>query len=179
MLTIAKIFSIIFVFMRTRIWNELGQIKCNQFYCIYLLARQKRRLNYFNMITLLFSTAGIMGWGVWKEVPFVACAIISSMQILKLLQVHIIPSDKEIEKLDSVSDFYFDYCNSMEQLWYGQERLSEVELEEEYYEIKKSEKDINKILKDVLKSVNRKLHEKANSETLIYLNTNFNLQKNE
>jgi hypothetical protein len=161
--------------MRTRVWNELAQIKYNEFYCIYLLARQKRILNYFNIITLIFSTAGIMGWSIWNSLPFVVCVIISFIQLLRLLQTHIIPSDKEIEKLDKVSDFYFEYFNKIEALWYSQARLSEIEIQDRYYEIKETEKDANKILKDVIKRINNGIDKKAKSETLIFLKTNFNL----
>jgi len=128
------------------------------------------------MITLLFSGAGVMGWAVWKQFPFIACAIISFFQILKLLQIHLIPSEKDIDKLDKASDFYFDYFNSMEKLWFSQDNYSETELQDKYYEIKKSEKEIDKILKEVLKSVNKRVMKTAELETRIYLKVNFNIE---
>lgn len=161
--------------MRTRIWNELGQIKYNEFYCIYLLAYRKRLINYFNVIILAFSGAGIMGWKIWENAPVVSCAVISTISLLKLLQTHIIPSDKDIEKLDKVSDFYFEYFNKLEALWYKQDRISEEELQNEYYKIKDSEKEANKLLKDVLKRINNRIHKKANLEATLFLKTNFNL----
>ncbi len=164
--------------MRLKIWNELSQIKYNENYCLVLLARQKRWLNNFNIMILIFSSAGIMGWALWKEIPFVACAIISLVQILKLLQVHIIPSDKQIEKLDMVTDFYFDYFNKLECLWYDYDnnRVTDKEAQAKYYELKATEKESNKILRDVIKSINSKIDRKANCETHLYLNTNFSIK---
>jgi len=162
--------------MKTRIWNELSQIKYNENYCVLLLAYKKRWLNNFNIVALIFSGAGVMGWGIWKEFPLVACIIIGTVQLLKLIQPHIIPSEKKIEQLMKVTDFYFDYYNSLEQLWHKHPRLSEVELEQEYYLLKKTEKEANNILKEILKKVNKGIDKMANERTGIYLSTNFNLQ---
>ncbi|MFD2871440.1 hypothetical protein ACFS5N_03100 [Mucilaginibacter ximonensis] len=173
----AKYFSIN-LNMRTRIWDELTQSKHHEYYCVFLLAKQKQLLNYFNMFTLALSSAGVMGWTIWKSFPLMACIIISTVQLLKLLQVHLIPSDKQIEKLDLISDFYFDYYNNIEKLWhdYENERITDEEAQEKYYQIKTSEKEVNKVIKEIIKSVNKKIKEKADVETSGYLVRNFNIQ---
>jgi len=99
------------------------------------------------------------------------------VQLIKLLQTHIVPSDKQIEKLDSISDFYFDYYNKIENLWYdyNNDRLSDEDAQEKYYEIKSTEKEINKIVKDIIKSVNKSAANKADLETKSYLTRTFNV----
>jgi hypothetical protein len=123
------------------------------------------------MITLLFSSAGIMGWQFWKEIPLIACGIISLIQLMRLIQPHFIPNEKQLDKLDNVTDFYFDYCNKLERLWfdYENERITEEEAQLEFYKIKDSERDINKVVNEIVKSTNKTILRKCGREVKEYL----------
>ena len=162
--------------MRERLWCELGQVKHNHFYCVFLIAKQRRLLNYFNMIILVFSSAGIMGWGFWKEIPFVACIIVAVISLLKLLAPHIIPSDKQIDKLDQVTDFYFDYFNKLEQIWldHYNYRFTDEEIQTRFYALKDTEREISKVVNEIIKSTNNKIYKRADAETRNYLKQTFN-----
>ena len=97
--------------MRERLWNELTQCKHHHIYCVLLIASQRRLLNVFNLTILAFSSAGIMGWTIWKEVPLIACIIVATISLLKLLSSHIVPSEKQIDKLDQAFGFWhFVFC---------------------------------------------------------------------
>ena len=161
--------------MRERLWNEIGQTKHNHFYCCYLLARHRRVLSYFNMAVLAFSSAGIMGWALWREFPLISCIIVSGISLLKLLSPHFIPSEKGIDKLDQVTDFYFDYYNKMEQLWLNHYnyRLTDEEAQTEFYALKGTERDINKTVNEIVKSTNKDIYKRADQETRNYLTRNF------
>lgn len=162
--------------MRNRLWNELCQAKHNSRYCISLLAHRRKVVNWFAMIILIFSGAGIMGWPFWKELPLVSCVIISVIQLLRLLQPHFMPTERQLDKLDSVVDFYFDYYNKLEKLWfdYENDRKSEEDIQTQFYEIKDSEKPINKIINEIVKSTNKKIQQKCDNEVRAYLSTVFN-----
>lgn len=162
--------------MRERLWHELGQVKHNHFYCCFLLARQRRLLNYFNMTVLAFSSAGIMGWGFWKETPLIACIIVAIISLLKLLSPHIVPSEKQIDKLDQVTDFYFGYFNKLEQLWFDHfnYRLTDLETQVKFYDLKNTERDINKTVNEIVKTTIKKIHTRADLETRNYLQRTFN-----
>jgi hypothetical protein len=164
--------------MRERIWYELTQSKHNNLYCVYLLSYLRQVLNIFNIIILAFSAGGIMGWAVWKEFPLASCIIIATISLLRLLQPHLIPSDKQIDKLDQVADFYFDYFNNLEQLWldYYNSRITEKEAQTKFYKIKNSEKTINKTVIEIIKRTNKKVANKTDFETRAYLKNNFNTQ---
>lgn len=163
--------------MRERLWYELTQVKHNQLYCTFSLAYKRQILNIFNIIILFFSSAGIMGWAFWKEFPLISCIIISSISLLKLLSPHLITSEKQIEKLDSITDFYFDYFNKLEYLWFDFEtnKIDEEQLKNKFYELKSSEKNINKSVNEIFKSNNKKLIKKTEVETNNYLIRTFNL----
>ncbi|TWR31388.1 hypothetical protein FPZ43_02620 [Mucilaginibacter pallidiroseus] len=163
--------------MRERLWYELTQAKHHACYCVLLYAKKKRLLGYFNVFTLAMSSAGIMGWPMWKTIPLVACIIISAVQLLKLLQNHLIPSEKQLDELHIVIEFYDEYFLKLEKLWfdYDCEKLNEDDVSHQYYKIKKTEKSINKIVNSILKSVDTKIKETADEETLNYINRVFNL----
>lgn len=162
--------------MRERIWYELGQVKHNHYYCVSLLAKQRRLLNYFNITILAFSSAGIMGWSLWQNTPLISCVIVAAISLLKLLSPHIVPSDKQIDKLDNVADFYFDYFNKLEQIWldHYNYRTTDEETQTLFYSLKDSEREINKVINEIVKSNNKNIQKKADLETRNYLSRTFN-----
>ncbi|MHC1689616.1 MAG: hypothetical protein AB9833_02180 [Bacteroidales bacterium] len=161
--------------MRERLWYELGQVKHNHLYCVCLLARQRRLLNYFNMIILAFSSAGIMGWAFWKEIPLAACIIVATISLIKLLSPHIVPSDKQLDKLDYVTDFYFDYFNKLEQIWldHYNNRITDEETQTLFYTLKGTEREISKTVNEIIKSTNKRIYKIADTETRNYLQRTF------
>ena len=164
--------------MRTRIWNELCQVKHNQYYCTFLLGRQKRLLNYFNIMILVFSSGGVMGFSLWKTFPLLSCFIISFFQILRLIQSNLVPSEKQIEKLEQVVNFYFDHFNLLEQQWFDcyHNRCNEQELQEKFFKLKSTEKEINIKLNEIVKRSIKAIRMKATEETANYLHQTYNIQ---
>lgn len=162
--------------MRNRLWNELCQAKHNSRYCIFLLAYRRKIVNWFTIVILLFSSAGIMGWPFWDQLPLFSCVIISVIQLLRLLQPHFMPTERQLDKLDNVVDFYFDYYNKLEKLWfdYENDRKSEEDVQTEFYEIKDLEKPINKIINEIVKSTNKNIQQKCDYEVRDYINKVFN-----
>jgi hypothetical protein len=164
--------------MRERIWYELTQAKHHNLYCVHLLSFRRQILNIFNIIILGFSTGGIMGWAVWKDFPLASCIIIATISLFRLLQPHLIPSDKQIDKLDQVADFYFDYYNKLEPLWLDiyYSRISDTEAQAKFYKIKSTEKSINKTVTEIIKRTNKQVLKKTEFESRAYFKNNFNTQ---
>ncbi|WP_293302036.1 hypothetical protein [Pedobacter sp. UBA4863] len=158
--------------MRNRLWMELCQAKWNNKYCAVLLTYRRRVLNWVTILILVFSGAGVMGWKFWETMPFISCLIISAIQIVRLVQPHLFPTEKQIEKLEFVTDFYFDYYNKLEKLWfdYENERIDEENTQLEFYKLKDSEKEVNKIINEVIKTVDKKMKEKCDKATEEYFN---------
>lgn len=162
--------------MRNRLWYELAQAKFNDKYACLLIGHQRQSLNAFNLIITAFSTAGIMGWKLWDKLPIVACAIIATISLAKMVQPHIIPSDKQIEKLDKVADFYFDFYLKLEKIWFDYEhkRISELELQNQFHTLKQTEREINKIVNEVHKKPKRKIAIKSQNECDLFFQKAFN-----
>jgi hypothetical protein len=162
--------------MRNRFWTELCQAKHNSRYCVLLLAYRRKVVNFFSIIILAFSSAGIMGWPFWKELPLISCVIISLVQLLRVLQPHLVPNDRQLDKLESVTDFYCEYYNKLESLWFDFEndRKNEEEVQIAFYALKDSEKPVNKIVGEIVKSSSNKLKSICDKEVREYLSSVFN-----
>ncbi|MCB9056140.1 MAG: hypothetical protein H6549_09790 [Chitinophagales bacterium] len=162
--------------MRDRLWNELTQSKHHHIYCVLLIAYQRRLVNIFNIVILSFSSAGVMGWAFWKELPLVSCIIVAGISLLKLLSPHLVPSEKQLDKLDNVIDFYCDYYNKVEQLWMNHYNghLDDKQMQDAFYKLKATEGRINKIVNEIVKRTNKSILSKTEKETLNYLKRTFN-----
>jgi len=116
-----------------------------------------------------------MGWAFWKEIPLVACIIVATISLIKLLSPHIVPSDKQIDKLDYVTDFYFDYFNKLEQIWldYYNNRITDEETQTLFYTLKGTEREISKTVNEIIKSTNKRIYKIADTETRNYLQRTF------
>ncbi|KAF2336322.1 hypothetical protein [Flavobacterium daemonense] len=167
--------------MRTRLWYELTQAKYNETYLCHLIARQRRLLNIFNLIVTVFSTAGIMGWKIWNNLPVISCVIIAVISLAKLIQPHLIPSDKQIEKLDKVCDFYYDFYLKLEEIWFHFEndKLSEIEMLEKFQNLKQTEREINQIINEIHKSPKKKLALLSETECHNFFKKAFNTTNHE
>jgi hypothetical protein len=164
--------------MRNRLWNELTQAKHNAEYASIYLDRQKQIANIFNITILVFSTSGILGWKVWDRFPVIACAIVSGLSLLKLIQPHLIMSEKQLLKLDRIHIFYCDHFIKLEKLWHDleDEDYSEKEVKEELYQVLESEIPISKELNGILLKKPKRLVRKAKQVSDDYFERVFNVK---
>lgn len=167
--------------MRDRIWAELAQSKFNEEYASLYEERQRIYLKYFNIFILIFSAGGVMGWKLWDNIPMIACIIIAVVSLMRLLQPHIIISETQILNLKIINDFYFDYFNKIECLWfdYEDETINENEAKRRFFEIKGTETKINSVINEMMHSKSKMIEKKATTQTDDYLKTIFKTYKDE
>jgi hypothetical protein len=162
--------------MRDRIWKELTQAKFNCEFASLYADKQRTSLRYFNICILVFSSGGVMGWSFWNGLPLLSCGIIAGISLLRLIQPHIIMSDKQISNLDNISRFYFNYYNKLERLWYDLEHktLDNESCKNLFFEVKQSEDEINQIINETIRSKPKKIvaESKINSDTYFKLTFN-------
>ncbi len=163
--------------MRNRIWTELTQSKHNIEFATLYSDRQRFILRVFNIGTLAFSSAGVMGWKVWENLPLIACVIIASISLLKLLQPHLIMDEKQLKNLHEIHRFYTDYYNKVEKLWYDFEadRISEEQATNTFFELKKLETDINPIIAETIRSKPNRIVKKCKKNSDEYFYQVFNV----
>ena len=163
--------------MRTRLWGELTQSRFNLNYILYYALFQKKIVRCFNILLLVFSGGGLMGWEFWDYAPKIACYIIACMSLLRLLQPHLFLSDIQLAKFDSINEFYTKYYNSLEKLWFEYEsnEINEMQMKNSFYEIVGEEKSINKTVNDLIKNQPRFIYKKAKEDTDLWFSKNFNV----
>ncbi len=162
--------------MRDRIWTELTQAKHNEEFASLYAERQRKILKFFNIGVLVFSTGGVMGWAVWDNFPLLACIIIAFVSLLRLLQPHIISTEKQISNIDTISDFYFNYYNKLERLWYDSEHKSidKEAVKAQFFEIKETESKMTSLVNDTIRTKPKRLVDKAGKYSNDYFKRTFN-----
>jgi len=163
--------------IRNRIWTELTQSKHNIAFIAKYTKRQRTILRYFNILILTFSSAGVMGWGIWEQMPLMACIVIALMSLLKLLQPELIMNEKQFGSLDKIGEFYSNYYNNMEELWFDYEsnRISEEDAKSLFFNLKSGEIEINPLVIETIRSKPQSIIKKCKEETDNYFNQVFNV----
>ncbi len=162
--------------MRNRIWAELTQSKHNIEFTSTYSDRQRFILRIFNMGILAFSSAGIMGWKIWENLPLIACIVIAGISLLRLLQPHLIMNEKQLKNLDDIHRFYADYYNRIEKLWYDfdSDRITDEQATKAFFKLKKLETDINPIIAQTIRSKPKGIIKKCKKNTDEYFKLVFN-----
>lgn len=162
--------------MRNRIWAELTQSKHNIEFLSAYSDRQRFFLRIFNMGILAFSSAGIMGWRMWENLPLIACIVIAGISLLRLLQPHLIMNEKQLKNLDDIHRFYVDYYNRVEKLWYDfdSDRITEEQATKAFFKFKTLETDINPVIAETIRSKPTGIVKKCKKNTDAYFEQVFN-----
>jgi hypothetical protein len=165
--------------MRDRIWHELTTAKFNCEFLSLYETHQRLILKYFNTSILLFSSGGILGWPIWDKIPGIACAIVCAASLLKLLQPQLIMSEMQIINVSDIGQFYNNYYNKIERIWYDLEdgNIDSIKVKKELYKLKDEELAINPLINENIKSVPKRIVKKATIYTDIYIKVNFNTIK--
>lgn len=162
--------------LRNRIWAELTQSKHNIEFVSAYSDEQRFRLRIFNIVVLVFSAGGIMGWRVWDNFPLIACSIIALVSLLRLIQPQLIMDEKLLKKLDDVHRFYVDYFNQLEQLWldYESDRTLSEDAQIRFYDLKSLESDIHPIVSEVIRTKPKRIVKKCKATSDTYFKQIFN-----
>lgn len=162
--------------MRNRIWAELTQTKHNVEFASLYSERQRLILRIFNIIVLVFSSGGVMGWKLWDNLPLISCTLIAVISIFKLIQPHLIMSEKQLLNLEEIHRFYSEYFNKVEKLWYDfeSERVTVEQATKTFFKLKSTEALINPIVSETIRSKPKKILLKSKENSDNYFNQIFN-----
>ena len=127
--------------MKNKIWYELVDIKYGEFYLTVYIGLQRRLKKSFNILTLLISVSGILGWKFFENYAWIAFILIAIMQLFTLIENHLIRSDNEIEQISELKMLYTRYFNKLECLWeeYKNDRITENRSSELFFEYRKND----------------------------------------
>jgi uncharacterized membrane protein len=150
------------------------QIKFGEIYLALYISLQYRIKKYFKIAILVFSGSGIFGWKLWQPIAWIVLILIAIVQILSLIENHIIRSDKEVSDIGKLRELYLKYFNKLEKLWvdYNSTEITETEASRLFFEYRRNDYQSIETLDNKLGIKRwRKLVNFADSETRQYFNT--------
>lgn len=127
--------------MTDKIWYEMVDIKYGEIYLTKYLGLQRTFKKTFNIMTLVLSISGILGWKFFEDYAWIAFVLIAVMQLFILIENQIIRSDKEIEEISELKMAYTRYFNKLEKLWteYKHQRIDNNTAFDRFFEYKNND----------------------------------------
>lgn len=158
--------------MKEKIWYEFVHYRHGDDYLILYVNRLKSSRKWTNIMTLIFSTSGILSWKLWQYLPAITCGLIAFLQLFKLIENQIIPTDKDIEQTTILREKYFSYWNNAEKLWieFKYNKLSEEEVQNKFFKLRESSHEIESLDNKLNIQKLTKLQDKADIQTNNYIN---------
>ncbi len=160
--------------MYDKIWYEFTHAKYGEEYLSLYISLQYNLKKAFEIIVLVFSTSGVLGWELWKPIAWIALILLSLIQIFSLISTKILRTDKEIEKISKLRQMYVSYFNELEKLWIDlkDDVIDSNAAKKEFYNLRKSIKEpIESLDNEIGIKKWKRLKRKADEETRIYLLT--------
>jgi|SRR5690606_4460177 len=165
--------------MRGKIWNEMVNIKYGEIYLSKYLGFQRTLKKTFNIITLILSISGILGWKFFEDYAWIAFVLIAIMQLFNLIENEIVRSDKEVAEISKLKMQYTKYFHKQEMLWteYHFDRITEKKATDKYFKLRKDYwVSIEKLDSKLNIKRYKRMMRKTEKETNHYLNKYHNYE---
>lgn len=157
---------------RNRIWEELKQAKafiiCSQRYT----DRQRAYKRYYNLFVAIASSVGALGAAINIYIPFWTSLVVGIVSIIKSISPNFLSTEQELSELDSLYDFYTQYMNSLEEIWYNhfQKITNEKQAMELFFKLKESECNKESQYNKYVRHISKKEQDKINKKAAEYIN---------
>ena len=127
--------------MTNKIWYEMTNIKYGEVYLTKYLGLQRTFKKGFQIMTLVVSLSGIIGWKYFEDYVWIAFILIAIVQLLLLIENQIIRSDKEIEEISNLRMMYTRYFHKLEKLWteYQYDQIKDKKALKKFFELRESD----------------------------------------
>ena len=160
--------------MRTRIWNNMANIKFKAIYtgeCSRCADQTGRAYSFFLSFT---SASSVAAWVIWQSVPGLWASIVALAQVLHVAKPYLpfMKHDKDfLEMSFEFESLYLDY----ERFWvaYDDDRIPDEEAEAKFYALREKEIEIEKMHKQTHCPRFKKLIGKAERDAKTALTLNF------
>ncbi|QNF31219.1 hypothetical protein HUW51_00235 (plasmid) [Adhaeribacter swui] len=130
--------------MNEKIWYELVHYKHGDDYLILYLNRLKKTRKTTNLLSVIFSTTGIFSWKLWLYLPAITSGLTALIQLFKMIENQVIPTDKDIEQIAILRNMYFAYWNKVEKLWieFKSNKIDDEVVRNKFFELREEAKEI-------------------------------------
>lgn len=164
--------------MRTRIWNNLSNIKFKAYYCSRCSAFASRCGGVYSFLLSGIATTCVAFWTIWGQYPVIWANIIAVSQLLHIARPHMPFLGQEKDYL-STSYAYESLYLQYERLWYDyeSENFDSKKIEEIFYKFRQTEIDIEKSHKAASYPDIDFIIKKAHRDTCSFLSLNFEMEE--
>ncbi|WP_309608999.1 hypothetical protein [Flavobacterium sp.] len=134
--------------INNKIWYDLVHTKFGDEYLILYLRRQRTYRKWFKVLTLLFSASGIFSAFQLAQIPtIISCALIGLVQLATSIENFIIHSEDDLDNLSKLRMLYYERLIRLEELYhsYLNDKILDQEASEEFFNLRKSGKDIEEM----------------------------------
>lgn len=158
----------------TKIWYDLVHTKYGDEYLILYLARQRSNRKWFKIITIVFSASGIFTTFQSAQIPtIISFVVIGIIQLMSSIENFIIHSEDDLDNISKLRILYYEKLIELEKLWNSikTNEISDEDATKQFFELRKSSKDIEELDNKINIRTFTKLKTKSNINTRNYLNT--------
>ncbi len=157
--------------MKEKLWYEFVHTKYGDCYLCHYLSAQKDLRKWVKILTLIFSTSGILGWTVWKGAPVISCVLVAIVQLFHLVENQIILSESDIAKIAQLRTLYLKQSNKIEKLWidYNAGRMDEGGVSNAFFKLREEAIKIEELDNKLNIKKRKRLMAKADKETNNYI----------
>lgn len=161
--------------LEDRIWYELFNAKFKEIYFGKVLGKKMEWYKWINICITIFSFSGVLSFNDCPIYTLITLIVTTIFLILNLLFQNIVPNERQINKMEEVVSFYFKYVNQIESLWFSYKRnlMSEDQLQKEFYILKATEQEIERIQSSIISKNIKSIEKKANNEANKYISSIF------
>lgn len=154
-----------------RLWDELGQAKFNEEYLKIFIADRKEMNDQIKYGYLVLSVIGLCLKN-YATGSFIILILLTIISMYEIVYKNIFPEKSSIGSLNTAFTFYNNYFVELEFLWweYQTDKQDCDYCIKNFWEIKKTESSINKIINDTLSKPEIDIQEKAEKLAGQFLN---------
>ena len=166
---------------RNRIWEEMKQAKAN-IVCLQRYTDKRRTaLRWYNALMITISSGGALTSLIDKWYAVGATILIAVMSLLKAALPNLVQTEEELSELDRLLDYYNQYLNKLEKLWYEYDKdiISEDEMMNKLFAYKDEECNKMSVLNKGIRSLTKKEQDKIDKECGEYIDRVYFIKKDE
>ena len=159
------------------IWSEVFYLKFYERYLNLYLDLLKNRRKWVHVLSLAFSSGGLLSSVQWDIAPLIGISITAAIQIFSILQEHVIMSQADLSRVIDLRILCIYAFNKFEKLYlkYRCNKMTEDESIDEFYAIRQEFIDIHKLFNALHLPPRKKLGKKAAMDSIVYLRDYFKL----
>lgn len=157
--------------IRNKLWEEIKFSRSTINTILWYTDNQRKWSRFYNIGIAVVATLGTFGVMVDKLIPFYSTLIVAIASFVKALFPQLIQSEQELVELDSISDYYEEYYNSLEHLWYNHENriIDTNQLANDLFQLIKKSANNKSKMNRLLRRIPKKAKSKINNQVDLYL----------